>query len=56
MTIRKTELLKNSELTSLLNRQNYSSIELFDKVTPDLIDLLRKVRRSDNVKVVVLSK
>ena len=52
----KTELLKNSELTSLLNRQNYSSIELFDKVTPDLIDLLKKVRRSDNVKVVVLSK
>ena len=56
MAIRRTELLKKSELTSLLNRQNYSSIELFDKVTPDLIDLLRKVRRSDNVKVVVLSK
>jgi len=25
-------------------------------VTPDLIDLLKKVKRSDNVKVVVLSK
>ena len=56
MAIRRTELLKNSELTSLLNRQNYSSIELFENVTPDLIDLLKKVRRSDNFKVVVLSK
>ena len=39
---------------SLLNRQNYKSIELFENVNPDLIDLLKKVKRSDNAKVVVM--
>ena len=41
---------------SLLNRQNYKSIELFENVNPDLIDLLRKVKRSDGVRVLVIQK
>ena len=40
----------------LLNRQNYKSIELFENVNPDLIDLLKKVKRSDNVRVVVITR
>ena len=42
--------------TSLLNRQNYKSIELFENVNPDLIDLLKKVKRSDGVRVLVIQK
>ena len=56
MAVRKTELLTKTELTSLLNRQNYKSIELFENVTPDLIELLKKVRRSDGVRVLVIRK
>jgi len=56
MSVRKTELLTKTELTSLLNRQNYKSIELFENVNPDLIDLLKKVKRSDNVRVVVITR
>lgn len=41
---------------SLLNRQNYKSIELFENVNPDLIDLLKKVKRSDGVRVLVIQK
>ena len=54
--IKKTELLTKTELTSLLNRQNYKSIELFENVNPDLIDLLKKVKRSDGVRVLVIKK
>ena len=54
--IKKTEVLTKTELTSLLNRQNYKSIELFENVNPDLIDLLKKVKRSDNVRVVVITR
>lgn len=56
MAVRKTELLTKTELTSLLNRQNYKSIELFENVNPDLIALLKNVRRSDNVRVVVITR
>ena len=56
MAVRKTELLTKTELTSLLNRQNYKSIELFENVNPDLIDLLKKVKRSDGVKVLVIRR
>ena len=56
MAVRKTELLTKTELTSLLNRQNYKSIELFENVNPDLIELLKKVKRSDGVRVVVIRK
>ena len=41
---------------SLLNRQNYKSIELFENVNPDLIELLKKVKRSDGVRVLVIKK
>ena len=54
--IKKTEVLTKTELTSLLNRQNYKSIELFEDVNSDVIDLLKKVKRSDNVKVLVITK
>ena len=54
MAVRKTELLTKTELTSLLNRKNYKSIELFENVNPDLIELLKKVKRSDGVRVVVI--
>ena len=54
--IKKTELLTKAELTSLLNRQNYKSIELFENVNPDLIELLKKVKRSDGVRVLVIRK
>ena len=54
--IKKTELLTKTELTSLLNRQNYKSIELFENVNPDLIELLKKVKRSDGVRVLVIKK
>ena len=40
----------------LLNRQNYKSIELFENVNPDLIELLKKVKRSDGVRVLVIRK
>ena len=40
----------------LINRQNYKSIELFANVNPDLIESLAKVKRSDNVRVVVISR
>ena len=56
MAVRKTELLTKTELTSILNRQNYKSIELFENVNPDLIDLLKKVKRSDGVRVLVIKK
>ena len=56
MAVRKTELLTKTELTSLLNRQNYKSIELFENVNPDLIELLKKVKRSDGVKVLVIKR
>jgi hypothetical protein len=56
MAVRKTELMTKTELTSLLNRQNYKSIELFENVNPDLIDLLKKVKRSDGVRVLVIKK
>jgi hypothetical protein len=56
VAVRKTELLTKTELTSLLNRQNYKSIELFENVNPDLIDLLRNVKRSDGVRVLVIKK
>ena len=56
MAVRKTELMTKTELTSLLNRQNYKSIELFENVNPDLIDLLKKVKRSDGVRVLVIQK
>ena len=56
MAVRKTELLTKTELTSLLNRQNYKSIELFENVNPDVIDLLKKVKRSDGVRVLVIKK
>ena len=56
MAVRKTELLTKTELTSLLNRQNYKSIELFEDVRPDLIELLKKVKRSDGVRVLVIKK
>ena len=39
---------------SLLNRQNQKSIELFENVNPDLIELLKKVKRSDGVRVLVI--
>ena len=55
MAVRKTELLTKTELTSLLNRQNYKSIELFENVNLT-IDLLKKVKRSDNVRVVVITR
>ena len=41
---------------SLLNLQNYKSIELFENVNPDLIELLKNVRRSDGVRVLVIRK
>ena len=56
MAVRKTELLTKTELTSLLNRQNYKSIELFENVNPDLIELLKKVKRSDGVKILLIRK
>ena len=56
VAVRKTELLTKTELTSLLNRQNYKSIELFENVNPDLIELLKKVKRSDGVRVLVIKK
>ena len=56
MAVRKTELLTKTELTSLLNRQNYKSIELFENVNPELIELLKKVKRSDAVRVLVISR
>ena len=56
MAVKKTELLTKTELTSLLNRQNYKSIELFENVNPDLIELLKKVKRSDGVRVLVIRK
>ena len=56
MAVRKTELLSKTELTSLLNRQNYKSIELFENVNPDLIDLLKKIKRSDGVRVLVIKQ
>lgn len=54
--IKKTEVLTKTELTSLLNRQNYKSIELFEDVNSEVIDLLKRVKRSDNVKVLVITK
>ena len=56
MAVRKTELLSKTELTSLLNRQNYKSIELFENVNPDLIEMLKKVKRSDGVRVLMIKK
>lgn len=56
MAVRKTELLSKTELTSLLNRQNYKSIELFENVNPDLIELLKRVKRSDGVRVLVIAR
>ena len=56
MAVKKTELLTKTQLTSLINRQNYKSIELFENVNPDLIELLKNVRRSDNVRVVVITR
>ena len=56
MAVKKTELLTKTELTSLLNRQNYKSIELFENVNPHLIELLKKVKRSDGVRVLVIKK
>ena len=56
MAVKKTELLTKTELTSLLNRQNYKSIELFENVHPDLIELLKKVKRSESVRVVVITR
>jgi hypothetical protein len=56
MAVRKTELMTKTELTSLLNRQNYKSIELFENVNADLIELLKKVKRSDGVRVLVIKK
>ena len=56
MPIRKTELLSKSELSAILNRHNYKSIELYENVNPDLIDILKSVKRSDNVRVLVLTK
>ena len=43
-------------LTAFLNRRNYKSIELFENVNPDLIELLKNVRRSDGVRVLVIKK
>ena len=40
----------------LLNGQNYKSIELLEDVKPDLIALLKKVKRFDGVRVLVISK
>ncbi|MDA7582391.1 hypothetical protein N8718_05685 [Luminiphilus sp.] len=56
MAVKKTELLTKTELTSLLNRQNYKSIELFETVNSDLIDLLKNVKRSDGIRVLVIRK
>ena len=56
MAVKKTELLTKTELTSLLNRQNYKSIELFENVNPDLVNLLKRVKRSDGVRVLVIRK
>ena len=41
---------------SLLNGQNYKSIELFENVNPDFIELLENVRRSDGVRVLVIKR
>ena len=49
-------LVGRDYLESLLNRQNYKSIELFENVNPDLIELLKNVRRSDGVRVLVIKK
>ena len=43
-------------LTAFLNRWNYKSIELFENVNPYLIELLKNVRRSDGVRVLVIKK
>ena len=56
MAVKKTELLTKTQLTSLINRQNYKSIELFENVNPDLIELLKKVKRSDGVRVLVIRR
>ena len=56
MAVKKTELLTKTELTSLLNRQNYKSIELFENLNPDLIELLKRVKRSDGVTVLVIRR
>ena len=41
---------------SLLNRHNDKSIELFENVNPDLIELLKRVKRSDGVRGLVIKK
>jgi hypothetical protein len=56
MAVKKTELLTKSEFNALLGRYNYSAIELFENVTPELIDFLKRVKRSDNVRVLVISR
>ena len=40
----------------MIIRQNYKSIELFENVNPDLIELLKKVKRSDGVRVLVIKR
>ena len=55
MIIKKSTLLTKSELTSLLNRTS-KSIELFDDVSPQLIDLLKQTKSTDKVSVVVIKK
>ena len=55
MLIKKSTLLTKSELTSLLNRTS-KSIELFDDVSPQLIDLLKQTKSTDKVSVVVVKK
>ena len=55
MMIKKSTLLTKSELTSLLNRTS-KSIELFDDVSPQLIDLLKQTKSTDKVSVVVIKK
>lgn len=55
MIIKKSTLLTKSELTSLLNRTS-KSIELFEDVSPQLIDLLKQTKSTDKLSVVVIKK
>ena len=56
MVIKKAEMMTKSELTSFLNRRTYKSIELFDDVTPEVVDLVKKIKRSEGISLLVLKK
>lgn len=55
MAIKTSSIITKSELTKIINRPS-KSIDLYEGGSPDLIDLVRKIKSSDKVSVIVIKR